>query len=323
MNSAPLAPTFAVLVPAFNGAAWLAECLGSVEGQLGPGDQLLVHDDGSTDGTPQLLRGWPRPLDVSRAENQGVSASRNLLARRARADHLLFLDADDLLDPQALAVLRAHLASHHAECVLTPIRFFRDEPGRPDDHLVFGEGDGVAGDSLGFFLRQMPPVSALVIQRAAFEAVGGFNPHLRHSEEFDLALRLCLEGARWTFQPRPVRLNRLYGGARASMNQRLCSWNAVAIMRRLLARSGGSLTAEHRRFMLEAMRGHGRILFRLGHDRPARAALRLADDLARPLGWPCDSPLDRAARFLTHYGAEIARRGTHAVLGRGRWGERL
>ncbi len=315
-------PTLAVLVPVYNGARYLAECLESVERQMGAGDQLLVHDDGSTDGTPRLLQDWPRPLDCSRAENRGVSRSRNLLAQRATADYLLFLDADDLLEPCALAVMREHLAARPTDGVLTPIRFFRDEPGRPEDPLFFGDAGDVERDALGFFLGAMPPASALMIRRAVFEKAGGFNPRLRHSEEFDLAIRLCLAGAGWSFQPRPVRLNRLHGGVRASMNQRLCSWNAVAVLRRLHeSAEAAPLTLAQRVSLLRALRSHGRILFRLGHRRPARAALRLADRVARATGWPCDGALDRVARVLTHYGAEMARKWTNAARGRGIWGE--
>jgi len=314
-------PTIAVLVSIFNGERYLAECLRSVETQLQRGDQLLIHDDGSTDKTSHILQAWPHPLDYSHAPNQGISRSRNLLARRATADFLIFLDGDDLLASNSLEVIREHIRTHPSDCVLTPIRFFYDADRSKPDHVFFSDARAVVDDPLGFFLDSMPPAASLVVCHNAFERVGGFRPLMRHSEEFDLVVRLCLAGVRWTYQPVVVRSNRLHQGVRASHNQRLCSWKAITVVHRLYRqRYIAELSDLHREKMLDMTRAHGRILFRLGAVRPARAALHLADCLARTNGWQCKALLDWLACFLGHYNAEYLRQCINILLRRDAWG---
>jgi len=103
-----------VIVPAFEAAAYLEETIASVVSQSLDDWELTVVDDGSTDATADIAAAWARGdarVKFVRQSNRGVAAARNagFRAADARADYLLFLDADDCLDPAALEVMAGYL----------------------------------------------------------------------------------------------------------------------------------------------------------------------------------------------------------------------
>lgn len=105
MASQGMNPQVSVIVPSYNARAFLSRCIASILGQLGPKLELIVVNDGSTDGTEALLAQIadddPRVLAVHQA-NAGLSAARNTGIKHARGEWVLFCDADDMLLPGAL-----------------------------------------------------------------------------------------------------------------------------------------------------------------------------------------------------------------------------
>lgn len=100
-------PEVTVITPAYNTARWLPDCLKSVAGQTGVTLEHLVIDDGSTDGTAQLLAAQAARFThirvLTQDGNQGQARARNLALDQARGDYVVFLDSDDRLhDPAAL-----------------------------------------------------------------------------------------------------------------------------------------------------------------------------------------------------------------------------
>jgi glycosyltransferase involved in cell wall biosynthesis len=104
-----------VIVPAFNAGPYLDETIASVVAQSLRDWELTVVDDGSTDGTAAVAEGWARRDTrvslVQQPHRRGVAAARNAGLRAADADapYLLFLDADDCLEPMALDTLAGYL----------------------------------------------------------------------------------------------------------------------------------------------------------------------------------------------------------------------
>ena len=98
-----------LIIPVYNTAAYLRDCLGSVMRQTFQDWEALVVDDGSTDGSGELCRELsqqdPRIRPASQ-ENRGVSAARNQALERARGEYLFFLDSDDAIHPRLLEELR-------------------------------------------------------------------------------------------------------------------------------------------------------------------------------------------------------------------------
>src|SRR3954447_22530496 len=92
----------AVVIPTFNHAHFLGEALASVSAQTRPVAEVIVVDDGSTDDPAAVVAGRPGARLI-RQDNRGLSAARNTGLRAARSRYVLFLDADDLLTPVAVA----------------------------------------------------------------------------------------------------------------------------------------------------------------------------------------------------------------------------
>jgi glycosyltransferase involved in cell wall biosynthesis len=90
------------IVPVYNGERFLAEALESILRQTRPPDEIIVVDDGSTDGTGRIANALGAPVRCVRQENAGPAAARNLGIRLAGGDFLAFLDADDLWLPRKL-----------------------------------------------------------------------------------------------------------------------------------------------------------------------------------------------------------------------------
>src|SRR5262249_45562691 len=91
-----------VIIPTYNRAAFVHQAIGSALAQTRTPDEIIVGDDGSTDGTERALSQFGPPVTVIRQANRGRSAARNTGLRAAKTDAVLFLDSDDLLTPHCV-----------------------------------------------------------------------------------------------------------------------------------------------------------------------------------------------------------------------------
>jgi hypothetical protein len=91
-----------VLIPVRNGAPWIAEALRSIANQTVVADEILVADDASTDGTPELIEalGIPRVTLLRSAANLGISSQLNRMIELAQGRYLARMDGDDIAHPQ-------------------------------------------------------------------------------------------------------------------------------------------------------------------------------------------------------------------------------
>ncbi|MFQ3621981.1 MAG: glycosyltransferase family 2 protein, partial [Acetobacteraceae bacterium] len=189
--------TFAV--PLFDKARWITATLDSIAAQRGPfAREIVVVDDGSTDGGGDIVAAWAAGRDdvvLVRRANAGSAAATNRCLALARFRFVKFVDADDLLHPEATQRLLDALET------------------APDAVLAFADratfADGAAppmpapraarprrlGDALALVIRHTPfnPTQILVRTEAA-RAVGGCDERVRHSQEYGLALRLAAAG---------------------------------------------------------------------------------------------------------------------------------
>jgi glycosyltransferase involved in cell wall biosynthesis len=187
--------TVTAILPVFNGRAFLREAVQSVLAQTLPPVELIVVDDGSTDGSLEELAkiaDAPFPIRVLRQENRGQSAARNLAAQQAEGEYLAFLDQDDRWYPRHLELLVPPLESNAAAgwsysdfdemdlggSVVTR-SFMRTAGLRHPKNTIF---ECVSGD-----VMVLP--SASVLRRTAFEQSGGFDEELSGYEDDDLFVR--------------------------------------------------------------------------------------------------------------------------------------
>ncbi|MBI5211578.1 MAG: glycosyltransferase family 2 protein [Elusimicrobia bacterium] len=194
------APKVTVAVSVYNYRRYLRECLDSVAGQtLGPLD-LVVVDDGSTDGSAAAARGWlarrgrrfRRWTLVRRSANAGLSAARNAAFSRSRTPFVFVLDADNSILPPCLERLCGALGGCRADFAYSYLSRFGEEEGlsnvRPWDPS---------------FLKTRAYLDAMALLRLrAWERAGGYDTRLvRGWEDYDFWLRLARVGGRGVLLP--------------------------------------------------------------------------------------------------------------------------
>lgn len=204
-----------VVVPIHNGRRHIGETLAAMRAQSLPPDEIIVVDDHSTDASHEVIAGasdLPVIL-VCPAQGRGVQAARNAGVRLARNAHVALCDHDDPWLPGHLEA-HARLRERHPEVEFSFSNFFRfSELGR-EDASKFDQAPPdwweAAGREIGgegwLFGRALAPrtfewhpifVSGIVLTKALFERVGGYNEHMRGSraEDGEFTLR-CLYAAK-------------------------------------------------------------------------------------------------------------------------------
>jgi len=209
-------PEISVIVPTYNRADLLGRAITSVLAQTLPVREILIVDDGSTDGTAALAGTWPAPVRYIRQTNGGVAVARNTGISQASGEWIALLDSDDQWTPDKLAAQMAALAAQPAcrwscsGCVLVdgserprpgPQGFvgafplFRERRVTPE--TFFGaaleriavragdvEYDAYAGDLYDLlFAGNVVLPSSAVIHRELIAHVGAFDPAFRLAEE--------------------------------------------------------------------------------------------------------------------------------------------
>jgi GT2 family glycosyltransferase len=201
-ESAPmLSPMFSVVIPTHNRADKIAAALDSVFAQSFADFEVIVVDDGSTDGTDAVLAPYRDRIALLGQERAGPARARNAGVARASGRYLVFLDSDDILPPWALATYARVIEAEAPVLVMTRVFKFNGE-----EELAGLEEAPLASVSYPDYLAAatMPlPVSiAVAVRRSLVEAAGGFEERLICSEDQDLFLRLGTAG-RFVFVESP------------------------------------------------------------------------------------------------------------------------
>jgi glycosyltransferase involved in cell wall biosynthesis len=179
---APVPGLISVIIPTFNRAEFLIGALNSVAAQSWRSIEIVVVDDGSTDGTAGLVESWVHAhpdlsVQLFCQSNRGVSAARNVGAAAARGEFLYFLDSDDLIAPKALETLIAPLLHGEAPFSLAHIRNV-DLGGEP----AGDPSQGISVQSPDYFASHWMTHAALY-RRSTFSAAGPFEEKLRRGED--------------------------------------------------------------------------------------------------------------------------------------------
>jgi len=206
-------PSVTVVIPAFNARAWIGETLSSVIEQTFPKHLLdvVVVDDGSSDETAaeasRFLEGRGLAYTVlCNAASAGPGAARNRGWRQGRGEWIQFLDADDLLDPEKIALQGSFVSGLADEvgAVFSPWARLVASKGRwaPEDAVVDPAiGDDPVLDVLK--AENFLQLGCLLFSRAWLERIGGFDERFRLIEDLDLVLRLLIAGAAVRRMPSP------------------------------------------------------------------------------------------------------------------------
>lgn len=193
------APQATVVVPAFNVERYVAGCLASLRAQTLEQWHCIVVDDGSSDATRDEVRKIADPrIRLLAQQNRGVSAARNAGLAQAAGRYVLFLDADDLLHPDALRRLCRDLDEHPAAVAAygTLWQVFEDGRPYPQKSLRRRSRNFASGDLLARMLRgeNFLQIGTLLMRTRAAGELGGFDTRLRLGEDWEFLCRLAARG---------------------------------------------------------------------------------------------------------------------------------
>jgi glycosyltransferase involved in cell wall biosynthesis len=174
------------IIPVFNCERYLAEALDSVFAQDLAPSEIIVVDDGSTDGTADVLRAYAGSIRVVRQPNLGVSAARNAGLRAAAGDVIAFLDSDDIWPAGRMRALAASLAADDgADVVAGLVEILDQRPVKP----------AVREDLRT--IHRVHLMGSTLMRRSVFERVGGFDEALRVVEDTEFIVRAREGGIRF------------------------------------------------------------------------------------------------------------------------------
>ncbi|MCA9940788.1 MAG: glycosyltransferase family 2 protein [Anaerolineales bacterium] len=205
-------PRVSVIIPAYNHAPYVRACVDSALAQTYTDREVIVVDDGSTDGTREILRDYGEAIHLILQPNRGTQAARNTAVRAASGEFIALLDSDDVWLPAKLEKQVAALERQPAAGLVYSLAYTIDATGR---RLNGGNPTGVVlpegADAFQELLRgDFMPALTVMIRRACLQEIGLFDETLIGSGDWDLWLRIA---ARYPVicVPEPLALYRLHG----------------------------------------------------------------------------------------------------------------
>lgn len=277
-------PRVSAIIPTYNRRELVQRAIDSALAQTLPPDEIVVVDDGSTDGTGDALKArYGERIAYLWQPNAGVSAARNAGMSHARGALFALLDSDDLWAPEKTERQCAYLAANPDIGMVVCDVARMDADGKPYD--FFRRRDVIATDgwALGELLMNpaLVPASAM-LRREVFADVGGFDTALRTAEDIDFFLRVAQRWQVGVTEGAMVRAMRGHEGLSAESST---YDDYVRVMERTVAGSAGMVDGEIlRKALASAYVRNARGLMLRGRWRDACAlasrALRTAPDAA-------------------------------------------
>ena len=184
------APLVSVIMAAYNAAEHVGEALESVLAQEWRPLEVVVVDDGSTDATPEIVRGYPEVAYVHQ-ENQGPSAARNAAVEHSSGEFVANFDSDDLLPPTRVGDQAGYLLAHPEVGAVFGRQEWLNAPDWMARDSVYGDVDGI-------------PLSSVMFRRNVFFELGGYDTSFVHGEDMDLLVRMRERGIEYRVVPEIV-----------------------------------------------------------------------------------------------------------------------
>lgn len=185
-------PRVSVVMPVRDGERWLDEAVGSILAQTMHELELVVVDDGSTDGSPRLLAGAAERdarVRILRHDRQGLTAALDRGVRASQAEYVARMDADDVALPQRLELQAAFLDARPDVALVGGAVIATDEEGKPCGTLRYPVGDRAIRVALRRYNCFVHP--AVMFRRSAYLQAGGYR--IDRAQDYDLWLRLAEE----------------------------------------------------------------------------------------------------------------------------------
>lgn len=256
------------VVAAYQAEEFISAALESILGQTRPPDEVIVVDDGSTDGTAAELARFAGRIRVIRQPNRGCPAAFNTAFREARGDFVAMCGADDLWDPQKLQwqmeAIRAHPQADVFFGHALVVGLIQCEHVRPP-------GTGLLESSKfreALFRQNCVCAPSIVIRRSLFERLGPFVEDFG-ADDYEYWFRCLRAGAKFYYDPRPLMRWRQHGG---NLSRQMRWMDECACEVRMRYRDDVADRALVRRSLASSFFKIGRALVDENRPREARSA---------------------------------------------------
>lgn len=204
------APLVSIIIPTHNRGDWLRDAIDSALAQTWPAVEVIVVDDGSTDGTAELLNTYQDRVRVAHQDNQGVSTARNHGLRLAQGEYVTFLDDDDLILPEKIEKQMTWLQKNRGYRWVHSRYLMVDSDKRPLLRVgLLPEGEVLAKLACQNFLWMGAPL----MEKALVAQAGGFNPRYSIAADFELWLRIAAQTPHLGCVQEPLGAYRLHGSS--------------------------------------------------------------------------------------------------------------
>jgi cellulose synthase/poly-beta-1,6-N-acetylglucosamine synthase-like glycosyltransferase len=199
-------PQVSILIPCYNAERWVGQAIESALAQTWPNKEVIVVDDGSTDGSRAVIQSFGDKVRYEFGSNRGGNPCRNRLLELASGDWVQFLDADDYLLPEKISDQMAF--SHSADVIYGKV-IIKNQSSRCDNHEVSLPSS--ESDLFEQWIRwQVCQTGGVIWRRDALCKIGGWNEAYRCCQDNEVCLRAIQQGLRFSFCPNPGAVYRIW-----------------------------------------------------------------------------------------------------------------
>lgn len=260
-------PLVSTIIPCYNGERLVADAIESALGQTYPNKEVIVIDDGSTDGSLDVLKSFGDRIRWETGPNRGACAARNRGVELARGDVIQFLDADDLLYHEKIERQLAVLLESKQRLVFCDAHRLGESGEELPDHVR----QQSTSDPVVFMLKDGLPTPAALHWKENLVRVGGFREDLPCSQERELHLRLAAAGLEFIRVPEALYMIRRQPGSLSADSLRVLKQHlgiVEPVFDDLMQR--GKMTPERARQFSGLLAGDARKLWNCGEHELAR-----------------------------------------------------
>jgi glycosyltransferase involved in cell wall biosynthesis len=200
-------PLVSIVIPCHNAERWVADAIESALAQTYSPTEVLVVDDGSTDGSVDIIKSFGERIKLILQNHGRASKARNRGVEKASGEFIHFLDADDILFPECVTRKMEVALNEGADVVYSGSFFFNLEAnaGAYESHAPSrNDRPGLVAHIISSSLV----TTLLLCRKDRLVNLGGFNEELTNGQEHELLLRLALTGTKFAYVPKALSCNR-------------------------------------------------------------------------------------------------------------------
>ncbi|MEI6442968.1 MAG: glycosyltransferase [Nostocales cyanobacterium ELA583] len=280
-------PLVSIIIPCHNHQSFIENAITSAINQTYNNIEIIVIDDGSTDGSLEIIKQFGDKIYWETGKNRGAPLARNRGIELAQGEYIKFLDADDVLLPDCLEkqVTQTSKLIPDSKAIVYGDAIWVDQYNKtiPSYTLHTQQADE---DNIAHILANSPLTSCPLHKREYLLEIGGFDPSLPRGQEYDLHLRLVLARVEFVYYPCSVYQYREYVD-NARISQRGYSSKGAMFHFQTLQKyqqlieiqTGKPLSLEARKILAQRFWAFGRGILREGYIKEAQEYFHAARNL--------------------------------------------